>query len=130
VFGNVDRDGDRIVKGAFAATIDAWQRTGRTLPLHWNHSSAPEDIVGHIDPASMHETDEGLVVKGQLDIDNSDRARQAWRAMKTNSLGLSFGYLTQTGARVRTARTSDWRSTCSRSRSHPARRTPTPACCR
>jgi hypothetical protein len=41
VFGNVDRDGDRIIKGAFAASIDAWQRIGRTVPLHWNHSAGP-----------------------------------------------------------------------------------------
>jgi HK97 family phage prohead protease len=95
VFGNVDRDGDRIVKGAFADTIEAWQHTGRTVPLHWNHSADPDDIVGHVDPHSMVETDEGLVVEGQLDLDGSERAREAWRAMKTGSVGLSFGYLRQ-----------------------------------
>jgi hypothetical protein len=57
VFGNVDRDGDRIVKGAFAQSIEAWQRTGRTVPLHWNHSPDPDDIVGHVVPGSMVETD-------------------------------------------------------------------------
>jgi HK97 family phage prohead protease len=95
VFGNVDRDGDRIVKGAFATSIEAWQHAGRTVPLHWNHSADPDDIVGSVDPRSMVETDEGLVVEGQLDLDGSDRAREAWRAMKTGSIGLSFGYLTQ-----------------------------------
>jgi HK97 family phage prohead protease len=95
VFGNVDRDGDRIIKGAFAASIDAWQRTGRTVPLHWNHSPDPDDIVGHVVPGSMVETDRGLVVEGQLDLEGSERARKAWRAMKTGSIGLSFGYLTQ-----------------------------------
>jgi HK97 family phage prohead protease len=95
VFGNVDRDGDRIVKGAFAESIEAWQDTGRTVPLHWNHSADPDDIVGHVDPRSMVETDRGLVVEGQLDLENSERARKAWRAMKTGSIALSFGYLTQ-----------------------------------
>jgi HK97 family phage prohead protease len=95
VFGNIDRDGDRIVKGAFAQSIEAWQGTGRTVPLHWNHSADPDDIVGHIDPRSMVETDRGLVVEGQLDLEGSERARKAWRAMKTGSIGLSFGYLTQ-----------------------------------
>jgi HK97 family phage prohead protease len=95
VFGNVDRDGDRIVKGAFAQSIEAWQSTGRTVPLHWNHSADPDDIIGHVDPRAMVETDRGLVVEGQLDLDGSERARQAWRAMKTGSIGLSFGYLTQ-----------------------------------
>jgi HK97 family phage prohead protease len=95
VFGNVDRDGDRIVKGAFAQSIEAWQDTGRTVPLHWNHSADPDDIVGHVDPRSMVETDRGLVVEGQLDLEGSERARKAWRAMKTGSIALSFGYLTQ-----------------------------------
>lgn len=95
VFNNVDRHGDRIVKGAFADTIDAWHRTGRKVPLHWNHSANPDDIVGSVDPGSMIETDRGLVVEGQLDLDNSDRAREAWRAMKTGSMGLSFGYVVQ-----------------------------------
>jgi HK97 family phage prohead protease len=96
VFGNVDRDSDRIVKGAFAQSIEAWQSTGRNMPLHWNHSADPDDIVGHVDPRSMVETDRGLVVEGQLDLEGSERARRAWRAMKTGSIGLSFGYLTQT----------------------------------
>jgi uncharacterized protein len=95
VFGNVDRDGDRIVKGAFADSIEAWQSAGRSVPLHWNHSSDPDDIIGFVEPGSMVETDRGLVVDGQLDLDDSDRARKAWRAMKTNSIGLSFGYLTR-----------------------------------
>jgi phage head maturation protease len=43
----------------------------------------------------MVETDRGLVVEGQLDLEGSARARKAWRAMKTGSIGLSFGYLTQ-----------------------------------
>jgi HK97 family phage prohead protease len=95
VFGNVDRDGDRIVKGAFADSIEAWQSAGRSVPLHWNHSSDPDDIIGFVDPGSMVETGRGLVVDGQLDLGDSDRARRAWRAMKTNSIGLSFGYVTR-----------------------------------
>jgi HK97 family phage prohead protease len=91
VFGNVDP----IVKGAFAQSIEAWQDTGRTVPLHWNHSADPDDIVGHVVPGSMVETDRGLVVEGQLDLEGNERARKAWRAMKTGSIGLSFGYLTQ-----------------------------------
>jgi HK97 family phage prohead protease len=90
-----ERKGRPIVKGAFADTIAAWQHTGRTVPLHWSHSPEPDDIIGSVDPRSMRETDEGLVVKGELDLDNSERARQAWRAMKTGSMALSFGYLTQ-----------------------------------
>ena len=76
-------------KRAEADADRVWCRcTGRTR-------QPPEDIVGSVDPASMRETDEGLVVKGQLDLEGSERARQAWRAMKTGSIGLSLGYLTQ-----------------------------------
>jgi len=64
------------------------------LPLHWNHSSSAEDVVGFVDPATMHETDEGLVVRGQLDLEESEVAREAWRSMKHNAIGLSFGFLT------------------------------------
>ena len=36
----------------------------------------------------------GLRVRGQLDLEGSEVARQAWRLMKANSVGLSFGFLT------------------------------------
>jgi hypothetical protein len=42
----------------------------------------------------MRETDAGLRVAGELDITNSETAREAWRAMKTGSMSLSFGYVT------------------------------------
>jgi HK97 family phage prohead protease len=105
VFGNVDRDGDRIVKGAFAKTIDAWQDTGRTVPLHWNHSADPDDVIGYVDPRSMVETDRGLVV-GQLDLENSERARQAWRAMKTAASACPSAISRRGSARPATGRTS------------------------
>jgi HK97 family phage prohead protease len=91
---SVDRVGDRIVKGAFARTIEPWQRTGKQIPLHWTHSSKAEDIIGTVDPASMRETDEGLLVEGRLHLEDSSVAREAWRSVKADSIGVSFGYLT------------------------------------
>ena len=41
--------------------LRSWTFTGRMVPLAWNHSSDPEDIVGHINPASVKEV-EGEVV--------------------------------------------------------------------
>jgi HK97 family phage prohead protease len=64
-----------------------------TWALRIPHRGRDDSLVD--DPGSMIETDRGLVVEGQLDLDNSDRARQAWRAMKTGSMGLSFGYVVQ-----------------------------------
>ena len=42
----------------------------------------------------MIEVEAGLFVEGDLDIHDSDVARQAWRSVKKNRVGLSFGYLT------------------------------------
>ena len=50
-------------------------------------------MIGWIDPAGMRETDEGLLVKGQLDLQDSETAREAWRSMKNNAVSLSFGYM-------------------------------------
>lgn len=91
---SVDRVGDRIVPGAFKGTIGRWQESGKRVPLHWNHESDPDSIIGTVDPSSMAETDAGLQVSGSLDLENSAKAREAWRAMKTDSMSLSFGYMT------------------------------------
>ena len=90
---SVDRAGDRIVPGAFAKSIGRWQASGKSVPLHWNHQGEPEDIIGTVDPGSMEETELGLKVSGRLDLDASEKAREAWRAMKTGSMSLSFGYM-------------------------------------
>ena len=88
-----DRTGERVKPGAFAKTIE-WQASGKKIPLHWDHKGGdPSYIVGSIDPRAMAELDEGLYVEGMLDLDGSEIAREAWRSMKANRLGLSFGYL-------------------------------------
>ena len=90
---SIDRDGDQIVPGAFRRTIERWQASGKRIPLHWNHSPVPKDIVGSIDPDSMRETDDGLYVRGKLDIAKSDNARDVWELVKNSVVSLSFGYL-------------------------------------
>lgn len=89
----LDRDGERIKRGAFGETIGRWQSSGKRLPLHWNHSGSAADIIGSVDPASMQEQDAGLYVEGRLDLDQSDVAREAWRSMKNSAVALSFGFL-------------------------------------
>ncbi len=90
---SVDRANERIVPGAFAATIASWQSSGKQIPLHWDHSGNPADIIGTVDPQTMRETADGLEVKGQLDLKDSEVAREAWRLMRNNAASLSFGYL-------------------------------------
>lgn len=90
---SVDRANDRIIPGAFGKTIGKWRTSGKQVPLHWNHQGEPEDIIGTIDPSQVEETDDGLQVAGRLDLANSTKAKEAWRAMKTGSMSLSFGYV-------------------------------------
>ena len=90
---SVDRVGDRIVPGAFSKSIERWQASGKQVPLHWNHQGEPEDIIGAIDPATMEETELGLKVAGKVDLDGSEKGREAWRSMKAGTMSLSFGYM-------------------------------------
>lgn len=59
-----DRQGDTIDPAAFDATAKAWQDSGKKIPLLFDHST---QAVGSIDPFSMHPTDAGLVVYGEVD---------------------------------------------------------------
>jgi HK97 family phage prohead protease len=90
---SVDRQNEQIVKGAFEDTITAWKHQGRPIPVHWDHKGDAASVIGSVDPQSMAETDEGLRVEGQLDLQDSEVAREAWRSMKAGRIALSFGYL-------------------------------------
>jgi len=93
-FGNVDRGGDRIIKGAFKKTIEKWQKGTKRIPVIFSHDwKVIEHFIGTVDPKSMVETDEGLVVAGRLDIEDNPKARSVFRKLKDGSLsGWSFGY--------------------------------------
>lgn len=88
-----DRGGDVIEPGAFAESISQWQSSGRNIPVHFDHKGDPSSIVGAADPASMRETDQGLVVEAKLDLEDSETAREVWRLVKRNALACSFGYM-------------------------------------
>jgi HK97 family phage prohead protease len=91
---DVDRVKDRIRFGAFENTITRWQALGKRIPLHWNQGEA-RNVIGSVDPARLREVAGlGLYVEGKLDLEDSEVAREAWRSMKDNRVGLSFGYLT------------------------------------
>lgn len=78
VFGNVDGDGDRLVKGAFTRTL-----TERGFPaIVWTHDrlTVPVGVS-----KAVTETDQGLLVKGRFFIaEDEDHAiaRQVYAAMK------------------------------------------------
>lgn len=93
----VDRDKEFIREGAFATTIKAWQDRGRPIPLHWAHKGEAKNVIGSVDPTSMQETSDGLYVEGTVDLEGSEIGKEAWRLVKSGTVGLSFGFLGQMG---------------------------------
>ena len=94
VFGNIDKAGDRILPGAFTKTLARWRRSGDPVPVIWSHEwKMPDAHIGVADPHDVVETDRGLLVRGQLDIDDNDIARHVHKLMGRRSLKeFSFGY--------------------------------------
>lgn len=81
VYGNIDNQGDRIIKGAFA------EDAGREVPLLWQHR--PSEVIG---VAVVEETGEGLRLKGRLLLD-TQAGREAYSRVKANAArGLSVGF--------------------------------------
>lgn len=82
VFGNTDRNNDRVMPGAFKRTIERWQQSGKPIPVILSHSHGePGDYIGSVNPADMRETPEGLLVAGKLFMDQP-RAREVFDLMK------------------------------------------------
>lgn len=94
VFGNVDADGERVVPGAFQKSLEKWRESGDPIPVILSHDwQNPWAHVGVADPNDVSETERGLWVKGRLDIEDNDVARQVYKLMKRRSLKeFSFGF--------------------------------------
>lgn len=84
VFDNVDRHGDVLRKGAFAETIEEWQKSGNSIPLLYGHDfSDPFANIGTV--KSVVEDDHGLLIEATLDLDNA-KAKQVHRLLKEKRL--------------------------------------------
>lgn len=94
---DLDSYGDRIVPGAFADTLAAWQAKGDPIPVLWSHQAAdPDAHIGVV--LDARETDDGLWVKGQLDLD-APKAAQVYRLLKGRRVTqFSFAYDVDEGA--------------------------------
>lgn len=92
VFDNIDSYGDRIIRGAFAETLEQWSASGDPIPVIWQHNwSDPNAHIGFVLEAK--ETDEGLWYKGKLDIEDNPFALQVYRLMKGRRVTQqSFGF--------------------------------------
>ena len=91
VFGNVDYGGDRVIKGAFAATLAEWAKSGDPIPFIWSHDwNDPNAHIGYVTDAK--EIAEGLYVKAQIDTDRPF-AQQVHHLLKSRRVKeFSFGY--------------------------------------
>lgn len=92
VFGNVDSYKEIVAPGAFAESLAGWKAAGRLPPVLWQHRSG-EPIGPYL---SMEEQAVGLYVKGQLLVNDVQRAKEARALMKAKAVnGLSIGFVTR-----------------------------------
>lgn len=90
LFGKVDRTGDVVESGAYAASLGALERSGRRVKMLWQHD--PSEPIGVWD--IVREDEKGLFVKGRLLRDVS-RAKEAAALISAGAIdGLSIGYRT------------------------------------
>jgi len=93
VYGNVDRDGDRVERGAFAKSIEEAKANG--IPLLWAHN--PQQPIGII--TELEETDTGLLVKGRFVLDSQEASSKYALAKAGAVRGLSIGFITKAAQR-------------------------------
>lgn len=92
VFGNVDAYKEIVAPGAFTDSLAQWKSSGRLPPVLWQHRSG-EPIGPYLE---MEEQSIGLRVKGQLLVDDVQRAKEARALMKAKAVnGLSIGFVTR-----------------------------------
>lgn len=96
---NVDSVGDKILPGAFEATLAEWKGRGDPIPFVWSHDwGNPDAHIGVVE--SAEETDEGLKIKARLDLDEPFAAK-VYRLLKGRRVTqFSFGYEVEEGAFV------------------------------
>ena len=92
VFGNVDSYKEIVAPGAFTDTLAAWKAQNRLPPVLWQHRSG-EPIGPHLE---MEERADGLHCKGQLLVNDVQRAKEARALMNAKAVnGLSIGFVTR-----------------------------------
>jgi len=89
-FGNIDRGDDVVERGAFVKTIDEFRRSGKVIPMCFQHSQM--DIIGGFDPAKMYEDEKGLHVEGEI-YTKIGRGADVYELAKHNVISdMSIGY--------------------------------------
>lgn len=86
---SVDRDKDIIEPSAMVNSLAKWADLGKLVPLAYNHT---DEVIGHIDPASVQVENAEVIAKGRIDLE-TERGQEVWRLVKSGTLSFSFGYL-------------------------------------
>ena len=90
LFGVVDRGGDVVLPGAYAASLKRMAEGGGRVRMLWQHD--PAQPIGVWD--EVHEDARGLWVKGRL-LTELEKGREAAALLAAGALdGLSIGYRT------------------------------------
>lgn len=90
LFGAVDRGGDVVEPGAYAASLKSLDAAKRRVRMLWQHD--PSEPIGVWD--EVREDKKGLYVKGRL-LPDVARAREAAALLEAGAIeGLSIGYRT------------------------------------
>lgn len=76
-FGTVDSQMEEIEPGAFTEGLKSFDKK-QPLPILWDHQW--DDIWAHIGTATAEQTEDGLIIEAQLDMDNPT-AKQAYRLL-------------------------------------------------
>lgn len=89
VFDTIDWYGDVVRPGAFSETLAAWATKGTLPPILWQHQS-DQPIGAHVE---MKEDATGLFVRGELLINDIEKAREAHALLKAKVIsGMSIGF--------------------------------------
>jgi HK97 family phage prohead protease len=99
VYGNVDSYGDRILPGAFKASLREAAKKGRKFPILWQHKW--DEVLGVIE--EIEEREDGLYIKrGRLLIRDIPLAAQARALMLAEAItGMSIGFEVEPGGEKR-----------------------------
>lgn len=102
-----DSDQDIIAKGAFDDSLQQWRVLGQMPPMLWQHDVAQPIGIW----TSLKSDSRGLFVRGQLFVDEVERAAEAYALLKRGALsGLSIGYKAERVRRVSGQAKGDGRS--------------------
>ena len=89
VYDVIDSYKEIVARGAFKRTLGIWESRGKLPPILWQHRSG-EPLGPYLE---MREDNHGLFVKGQLLVDDVQKAREARALMKAKAIGgLSIGF--------------------------------------